>query len=36
LFAPVVAARERHQGRTVEGGVIAMETQASVEIATAG
>jgi ribonuclease HII len=34
LFAPVVAARERHQGRTVEGGV--METQASVEIATAG
>jgi ribonuclease HII len=32
LFAPVVAARERHQAMTVEGEVVAMETQIGVEI----
>jgi hypothetical protein len=36
LFAPVVAARERHQAMAIEGEVVAMETRISVEIATAG
>ena len=35
LFAPVVAARERHQPMTA-GGPVAIETQLPVEIATAG
>src|ERR1700738_1204105 len=32
LFAPVVAARERHQTMAIEGEVVAMETQTEVEI----
>ncbi|MEA2795562.1 MAG: ribonuclease, partial [Bradyrhizobium sp.] len=32
LFAPVVAARERHQAMAIGGDVVAMETQTEVEI----
>jgi ribonuclease HII len=32
LFAPVVAARQRHQAMAIEGEVVAMETQIEVEI----
>jgi hypothetical protein len=32
LFAPVVAARERHQAMAIGGEVVAMETQTEVEI----
>src|SRR5580765_996023 len=36
FFAPVVAARERHRGMTIEGGSLVVETQLAVEVATPG
>jgi ribonuclease HII len=36
LFAPVVAARQRHAPATVEGGLVAIEMPPSIEIAPAG
>ena len=36
FFAPVVAAREKHQPRTIEDGIAAMETQVSLEIVGCG
>ena len=32
FFAPVAAARERHQGMMVENRVVAIETQIDVEV----
>jgi len=32
FFAPVVAARQRHQAMAVEGDVVALETQIEVEV----